>query len=171
MASLMEELISALEAEKDIYEELIPVSERKTRALIHEDLGELKEVTAQEQLLVDRAGAVDRKREEVIKNIAVVLNKKPEELDLAALARLMARQPGEKEALSRLHDALRATMGKLVKINERNKELIENSLEMIEFNMNYIQSTRMSPGSNNYDRNATNSYTADYGVHGFDAKQ
>ncbi len=53
----------------------------------------------------------------------------------------------------------------------KNKDLIENSLEMIEFNMNFIQSTRMSPGNNNYNRNATNSYTSDYGGHGFDAKQ
>ncbi len=83
----------------------------------------------------------------------------------------MAKQPEEKKTLAALHDSLRTTMRRLVEVNERNKDLIENSLEMIEFNMNFIQSTRMSPGNNNYNRNATNSYTSDYGGHGFDAKQ
>lgn len=171
MASLIEELISALEDEKAIYEELVPISEQKTKILVKGDLEKLREVTAKEQLLIDKAGSIDRKREKVIKNIGIVLNKEPKELDLTTLTRLLAKQPEEKQALAALHDSLRVIMRRLVEVNERNKELIENSLEMIEFNMNFIQSTRMSPGSNNYNRNAANSYTADYGVHGFDAKQ
>lgn len=171
MASLIEELISTLKAEKAVYEELIPVSEEKTKILVKNDLEELKKITAQEQLLIDRAGVIGHKREEVIKNIGVVLNKTPEQLDLTSLTRLMAKQPEEKKTLAALHDSLRTTMRRLVEVNERNKDLIENSLEMIEFNMNFIQSTRMSPGNNNYNRNATNSYTSDYGGHGFDAKQ
>ena len=171
MASLIEELISTLKAEKAVYEELVPVSEKKTKILVKNDLEELKIITAQVQLLIDRAGVIGHKREEVIKNIGVVLNKTPEQLDLTSLTRLMAKQPEEKKTLAALHDSLRTTMRRLVEVNERNKDLIENSLEMIEFNMNFIQSTRMSPGNNNYNRNATNSYTSDYGGHGFDAKQ
>ena len=62
-------------------------------------------------------------------------------------------------------------MRRLVDINEKNKNLIENSLEMIEFNMNFIQSTRMSPGVNNYDRNASSSFSPGYSSGSFDAKQ
>lgn len=171
MASLIDELISSLSAEKAIYEQLIPISEKKTRVLVQNDLEELKKITAQEQLLVDKAGIIGHRREEIIKNIGVVLNKKPEELDLTSLTRLLAKQPQEKEALAALHDSLRIIMKRLVEVNERNKKLIENSLEMIEFQTNFIQSTRMSPGNNNYNRNATNIYTADYGGRGFDAKQ
>ena len=42
MASLMEELITVLSREKEIYEKLIPISERKTVVLIREDLQELQ---------------------------------------------------------------------------------------------------------------------------------
>ena len=171
MASLIEELISTLKAEKAVYEELVPVSEKKTKILVKNDLEELKKITAQEQLLIDRAGVIGHKREEVIKNIGVVLNKTPEQLDLTSLTRLMAKQPEEKKTLAALHDSLRTTMRRLVEVNERNKDLIENSLEMIEFNMNFIQSTRMSPGVNNYDRNAASSYSAGYTPGAFDAKQ
>ena len=171
MASLMEELISVLGAEQEIYEKLIPISEKKTLILIKEDLEELKKVTAEEQFLIDKVSFIDRKREEIIKNIGIVLNKDPKELDLNTLSRILAKQPEEKKAIANMHDSLRKTMKRLVEINEKNKSLIENSLEMIEFNMNFIQSTRMSTGGNNYDRNATTSYNRSINVGGFDAKQ
>ena len=110
MASLIEELISTLKAEKAVYEELVPVSEKKTKILVKNDLEELKKITAQEQLLIDRAGVIGHKREEVIKNIGVVLNKTPEQLDLTSLTRLMAKQPEEKKTLAALHDSLRTTL-------------------------------------------------------------
>ena len=149
MASLMEELISVLGAEQEIYEKLIPISEKKTLILIKEDLEELKKVTAEEQFLIDKVSFIDRKREEIIKNIGIVLNKDPKELDLNTLSKILAKQPEEKKAIANMHDSLRKTMKRLVEINEKNKSLIENSLEMIEFNMNFIQSTRMSTGGNN----------------------
>lgn len=171
MASLMEELISVLSKERDIYRSLIPVSERKTSVLIKSDLQDLQKVTEEEQGLLDEVYALDKKREKIITNIGAVLNKNPEELDLTTLARLMARQPEEKKRLSELHDSLKEVMSRLVSVNQKNKELIENSLEMIEFNMNFIQSTRMSPGSNNYNRNASSNCGVDMGPGSFDAKQ
>lgn len=171
MASLMEDLLTVLESEKEIYEKLIPISERKTKILIDGDLDELQKITDEEQFLIDKVGMIDSRRTEVMKNIGIVLNRNPAELDLTTLASVLAKQPEEKRRISRLHDELRVVMRRLVESNQKNKDLIENSLEMIEFNMNFIQSTRMSPGNNNYNRNATNSYTSDYGGHGFDAKQ
>ena len=47
--------------------------------LIKEDLKELKKITDKEQLLVDKVSIVDRKREKVIQNISVVLNKDSKE--------------------------------------------------------------------------------------------
>lgn len=171
MASLMEDLIAQLDRERELYEQLIPISEHKTAVLIKADLEELRKVTEKEQALLDEVYAVDGRREKTIANIGVVLNRDPKELDLTTLARLMTKQPSEKKRLTELHDSLKKVMTRLVDVNERNKELIENSLEMIEFNLNFIQSTRMSPGSNNYDKNATNSYTANLGAGAFDAKQ
>ena len=170
MASLMEDLFTALSGEKEIYEKLIPVSEKKTEILTRGDLKELEEVTQEEQALVEKATAIGKKREEVIANIGVVLNRDASTLDLTTLATLLEK-PGERKKIAQLHDELKVIMRRLVDINEKNKNLIENSLEMIEFNMNFIQSTRMSPGVNNYDRNASSSYSPGYTPGGFDAKQ
>lgn len=170
LASLMDELLETLNEERKIYEELAPISEKKTKVLIEEDLEELKKITDKEQLLVDKVSIIDRQRENVIKNIGLVLNKDPKELDLATLGTILCKQPEERKKLNQLHDSLKQIMNRLVIANEKNKELIETSLGMIEFNMNYIKSTRMSPGNNNYNRNAATSYT-DASRGGFDAKQ
>lgn len=167
----MEELFDVLDKEKEIYEKLIPVSEKKTGILVRGDLKELENVTQEEQQLVEKAAALGKKREEVIANIGLVLNKNPESLDLASLTRLLEKQPEEQRKLAQIHDALKSIMKQLVSINEKNKNLIENSLEMIEFNMNFIQSTRMSPGVNNYDKHASSKYSAGYSAGAFDAKQ
>ncbi len=171
MASLMEELLDTLYKEKEIYEKLIPVSEEKTGILVQDDLKKLEEVTRREQALIDEASALGKKRESVMQNIAVVLNKDAGTLDLGTLAGLLEKQPEERKKLAAIHDSLKLVMKRLVSINERNKNLIENSLEMIEFNMNFIQSTRMSPGVNNYDKNASTNYHSAFSAGEFDAKQ
>ena len=91
MASLMEDLIDTLSRERDIYQNLIPISEQKTAVLIKEDLKGLQKVTDKEQSLLDEVYALDKKREKIIANMGVVLNKDPKELDLATLARLMVK--------------------------------------------------------------------------------
>ena len=45
MASLMEELISTLSQEKDIYLALLPIAEEKTKAIVANDLEQLQEIT------------------------------------------------------------------------------------------------------------------------------
>ena len=57
-------------------------------------------------------------------------------------------------------------------VNERNRDLIQHSLELVEFDMNLLQSMRTAPQTANYNREAYSAGTA-MGVvqHGFDAKQ
>ena len=90
---------------------------------------------------------------------------------MKAIIKMIGKQPNEQKKLSAIHDELSETLRRLVAINDRNKELINQSLEMIEFNMNLIQSTRMAPGVNNYTRSAgeTDIRSARTGM--FDAKQ
>lgn len=56
-------------------------------------------------------------------------------------------------------------------LNLQNKQLLTEALEMVEFNMNVIRSTRMSSGSSNYSSNAAQVDIGDYGAGMFDAKQ
>ena len=77
MASLMEELITTLDAEEVLYRQLIPIEENKTRAIIANDLDSLRDITAQEHDLVDQTSALEHKREQVAVDIATVLGMNP----------------------------------------------------------------------------------------------
>ena len=171
MASLIEELIDVLEQEYEIYKELIPVAETKTRIIVKNDLISLQEITDREQLTVDRINTLEHKRETVMLNIKTVINRKSNDFNLKNLIDLLDKQPKEQKALTILHDSLQSTIHRLVEINNHNKSLIQQSLEMIEFNMNFIQSTRMSPGNNTYTRSASRYDASMRGTGMFDAKQ
>lgn len=170
MASLIEELIATLNQENEIYESLIPINEKKTKVIINNDLEALQEITKTEQEMVQKISALEAKRQEVIINIGTVINRNPGTLTLKNLIRLLEKQPKEQEQLSIIHDKLQKIVHRLTEINHQNQSLIEQSLEMIEFNMNFIQSTRMSPG-NNYNKNASGVEMQAEQTRRFDAKQ
>lgn len=170
MASLMEELISTLSQEKDLYLALLPIAEEKTKAIVANNLDELQEITGREQEAVGRISALERKRDEVINNMGIVLGRKPQELTLAELIRITEKQPKDQAALAELKDALGAAVKKLADVNERNNVLIKHSLDMIQFNMNLLQSTRMVQG-NNYTKSAGESMPGATQTGMFDAKQ
>ena len=171
MASLMEELIDTLDKEDRLYADLIPIQEEKIRAIIANDLDSLSRLQGQEQVLVDQVGNLENKRLHVTEDIATVLGIKPEEMNLEKLVNKLNNQPKEKETLEKLHDRLKQTMGRLQELNLQNKKLLTEALEMVEFNMNVIRSTRMSSGSSNYSSNAAQVDIGDYDAGMFDAKQ
>lgn len=171
MASLIEELITVLKAEEAIYKELLPVVEQKTQIIVRNDLTALQKITQLEQTAVEKVNALEHKRDEVIVNMGVVLNRDPRSLTLKKLIFLLEKQPKEQKELSLLHDSLSTILKSLSDANLRNQSLIEQSLEMIEFNMNLIQSTRMSPGSGSYTKNAYESDASAWQTGMFDARQ
>jgi flagellar biosynthesis/type III secretory pathway chaperone len=171
VASLIDELISVLEEECNVYQQLIPITEEKTRVIVVNDLNSLQDITAKEQTTISRINSLERKREQIMENIRTVINRKKGEFTLKTLIELMEKQPKEQRALSLIHDNLKSTIERLVEINNRNKSLIQQSLDMIEFNMNFIQSTRMSPGNNTYTRGASQYEAFASGTGMFDAKQ
>lgn len=153
MASLMQELIATLRQEQAAYQELLPVVEQKTQAIIANDLKQVQDITEFEQSAIGKISGLEQKRTEIMKNIAVVLNKKVSDLTLPNLVKLLDRQPQEQQTLNEIHKELTDVLKRLSEVNGHNKNLIEQSLEMISYNMNLLQSTRIVPG-NNYTRNA-----------------
>lgn len=170
MASLIEELIDTLEKEEKLYEELLPVVEQKTQIIINNDLEQLQCITTVEQDFVDKITNVEHNRNKIISNIAIVMNKKVQELNLKSIVAMLEKQPAQQEQLSKLHDSLLQKLGRLKELNMQNKVLLEQSLEMIEFSMNIMQSDRVAP-VNNYNKTA---FTQDIPMSNtgmFDAKQ
>ena len=172
MASLMENLLEVLEQESVEYEGLLALSQKKTPVIVSGNLQELQKITDDEQILVGRLVNLEKRRTEVTADIANVLNKDVNQLKLANLIEMMAARPAEAARLAALHDRLQAAVRGLQRVNEQNKELLTNALEMVEFEMNMLQASKAAPETENYTRDAYNSGTK-MGIssRGFDAKQ
>ena len=139
MASLMENLITVLQEEGVAYEELLELSMKKTPIIVSGDLEKLQKITDEEQIVVAKINHLDAKREEVTKDIANVLNKDVKSLKLVDIINLMSQRPIEQKQLATAHDKLKEVVGQMTRVNEHNKELIKQALEMVEFDLNLIQ--------------------------------
>jgi len=172
VASLMETLIDVLERESEEYEGLLALSQKKTQIIASGNLEDLQKITDDEQDLVGRVNHLDKKRVEATADIANVLNRDVEEMKLSNLIKMMAGRPKEQTKLAEVHDRLQAAVRELKRVNEQNRELLVDALEMVDFEMNLLQSMRAAPETANYTKNAYNS-GMQMGVtsSGFDAKQ
>ena len=171
MASLMEELVETLNREEQLYADLIPIQEDKLRAIVANDLAAIGRLSDEEQKLVDEVGVLETKGIRIANDIATVLGKPPGAMKLENMIDALKNQPKEQKILQELHDRLRRTISRLQDLNIRNKELLNQAMEMVEFNMNVIRSTRMSSGSSNYSSNAAQVDVPDIEAGTFDAKQ
>lgn len=172
MASLMENLIEALEQEGIEYEGLLSLSQKKTPIIVKGNLEELQKITDDEQESVGRINHLEKKRVEVTADIANVLNKDVAALKLANLIEMMAARPEEQKRLAAAHDRLQRAVHELRRTNEQNRELLANALEMVEFEMSLLQASNAAPETANYTRNAYNAGdTMGISSGRFDAKQ
>lgn len=168
----MEELIMTLEKENSEYEKLLELSKSKSDAISGRNIAKLEQITDEEQNVVSNITHLDNKRIEVTKDIANVVNTDVETLTLTKLIDLMAKQPEQRKKLSIARDKLMSTVKDVRLINESNRELIDQSLEMVRFDLNMVRSMQMAPETNNYGKSAMNvGNLLGGGVSGFDAKQ
>ena len=172
MASLMENLMDVLEQEQVVYEELLQLSMKKTPILIKGDTEALQKITDEEQVIIDKVNHLDKTRQEVMKDVANVINKDVETLKIGHLIQMLDKRPQEQKRLSYINDKLKETVEKMRRVNEQNKALIESSLEMVAFDINLLQSLRRAPETANYNKGALNAGNVMSPQAGkFDAKQ
>ena len=150
----MEELINTLGQESEQYERLLSLSLKKTPVIVSADLEALSLITDEEQVILSRLANIEKKREERMKDIANVVNRDVSTLKLGDLIAMLNTRPQEQQKLAVLHDKLSTTITQMRRSNEQNRQLIESSLEMVQFDMNVIQAMKAAPETANYTRNA-----------------
>lgn len=172
MASLMENLIEVLDLESTEYENLLGLSMKKTPVIVAGAMEELAKITDEEQNVVSKISRLEQRREEVFADIANVINKDVKTLKLSDLIEMLASRPEEQQKLARVHDKLSSAVHEVKRVNEQNRILIENALEMVEFDMNMLQAMKNAPETANYNKGAYNTGThMSVDGSGFDARQ
>ena len=172
MASLMENLIDILNKESDSYDGLLETSRKKTAIIVKGDLEALSQLTEEEQTKTDKILNLEKKRIEVMKDMANVLNMDVNTLKLTQLVDVLSSRPEEQKALAAAIDRIKASALAVQQVNKQNSELLKNSIEMVEFELNLLQAMKQAPETANYSRGAYNTGdTMGVSRKGFDAKQ
>lgn len=170
MASLMDSLVEVLEEENVQYEKLVELSKEKKQAIIKADVDALERITGAEQDVSSYLRNLDIRRDSVLKDMADVLGKDFKEMTITKLIGYLEQQPKEQERLSKIRAKILTTGGEMQEWNKRNEALLNQALEMVEFDLTLFKSMRQAPETANYNRDAHN--TGDLlGNSGFDAKQ
>lgn len=166
----MEDFMDVLEKENGEYGRLTELSREKRQIIIDGNIPALEEITGREQEITSILKNLEKKREEVVNDMSIVLSKKPEELTVTNMIAFLNKQPKEQQKLMELKEKLHNTLAEMADINGQNEVLLKHAMEMAEFDLTLFKSMRQAPVTANYDKRANN--TGDLlGSGGFDAKQ
>lgn len=170
MASLVETLIEVLDKEEQEYQGLTKLADAKTAAIVSGDVDKLQEILVKEQKSIDTLNALDARREENVKDICNVLNRPSKGMKITDIIEMLSKQPKEQKALSEVHFRLKRTLDRLMQVNDNNKTLLQESMDMIEFELNLAKNAMMAPQTGNYSKGAYEQPEAST-YNAFDAKQ
>jgi flagellar biosynthesis/type III secretory pathway chaperone len=140
MAGMVSQLLDILSEQTQRYEELLGLSTEKRDAIVKDDIEYLQKITNLENIVVSQTQKLERKRLEIMKDIADVMGKRNVELTLEALVGLLDGQEEQKK-LKEAGKRLRNILDELAAVNDLNASLIQNALEYIEYSVNVMQSS------------------------------
>lgn len=170
MASLIDLLIDDLNNEDTGYNKLLDLSNDKTSAIVKGDVDELQKIFLQEQKLIEELETVEQKRQEDVKEICSILRLPYEQIRVEHIVQILEKKPKEHDALEEVYLRLKRTLNQLTTVNDNNKLLLKESMDMIQFELDLAKNSVMDPQTFNYGRTAYEEQGIT-GATGFDAKQ
>ena len=140
MAGIVYELMDVLDAQVECYEGLNTLAKYKEQAIVEKNLQLLEEVTGTEEQFVGRLGVLDKKREVLMKDIAMVTGMNSKEVTLTTIAAKLSAQEEVSSKLTSLRDKIKSELTTL------------KSLEFVDFMINAIGSTKGYVHVGNYGK-------------------
>jgi flagellar biosynthesis/type III secretory pathway chaperone len=156
VASLVEELLTDLEQETQEYNKLLSLSDTKKEFIIQGKVSELEHMTEQEEEIGSNLKHLESKRTALLRDMAVVLGHDGEQMTVTRMIELLDSQPQEQQALTKARDILVEAASKVQFANQQNYILLQQALEMVEFDLTLFKSLKQAPETANYDKNAYN---------------
>ena len=132
MASLMDDLIQVLENENKEYEHLAELSKEKKQVIIDANVPALEKIVDLEQDVASKIQNLDNRRQKVMHDMSVVLNKPGEDFTVDTVIEMLSSQPKEQERLQNVKKQLKTTLDEVRKINEQNQTLLNQALELVD---------------------------------------
>ena len=154
MASLVDELLDDLRNENAEYEKLLVTADQKRQMIINGETEELEAITAKEEQLGNNLKTMEGRRVQILKDMAVVMGHDGEQVTVTQIIDMLNNQPEERDALTTARDQLLETATQLQIANRQNEILLQQALEMVEFDLTLFKSLRQAPQTANYGQDA-----------------
>lgn len=124
-----------------------------------------------QQNFIGKITRLEKERTDNVEEIAKILCRDANTLTVRDIIEVLKGQIEAKEKLAMVYDEIKDTISQLSALNEMNKNLINQSLELIDFDLNLLQGAYLEPETANYSKNAYSAECIDKSAGVFDAKQ
>ena len=135
--TFMEELVLVLKKELDVLKDLKELTFEKTDLIINNQIKELEATTKKEEDLINQVALLEEEREKLLDTWAVGPD--------TPISNIIERIPGDKGDLPLIKDEMHHVMEELFLRNKLNRDLIEENLQWIDFNINLISNMQVQP--------------------------
>lgn len=130
------DILTSMEAERDLYRELMELSTKKTNIILNKELKELENLVEREQEYIVRIGQLELEREELLEELAKAKAIEPREITLSTL---MEWTEGDvRDQFQGLQRDFARIIDRQKQLNEINSKLIRTNLEYIDFAINLM---------------------------------
>lgn len=152
MAGIIYELIDVLDEEKECYEGLNTLASYTENAVVNKNIEFLQEVVKTEEEFIGRISTLENKRESLMQDIAIVTGMKQKDITVTAIIEKVGPGTEVGQTLTKLRDEIREQLEILKKQSNLNKQLLTDSLELVDFMVTAIGSTQGYSHVGNYNR-------------------
>jgi hypothetical protein len=150
MSKQIDQLILALKKEQEIYDEVIALSKDKQLAIVNNDLTLLQTIMKKEKTYSISLVKLEEIRSKMLSQLV-------KDYDLVEINNLSDLYPFMSDQEVRKVENIRTRLVNTVKIlgqkNDLNRQLLEQSIDQIQFDLNLI--TQVGEGNVNYEDNAS----------------
>ncbi len=156
MAGIVYELIEVLDEQRECYEGLNQLAKYKEQAIIEKEIDLLEKVTETEEQFIGRLTNLDKKRESLMRDIAIVTGMNSHEVTITSIAHKVSVDKEAESKLIDIREAIKVQLDSLKKQSELNKELIGQSLEFVDFMVNAIGGIKQGVTGTGYEKTGVN---------------
>lgn len=134
--NLWDSLLDTLEEQATVYAQLNVVMEDKQRVIVEENLPELEEIVAKEGAFVKHIGLLEKKRMEIVEQLAGQQSLPGVNVTLSQLSQHLPSSYQRKYI--QLKNKIQSALQQASLLNRRNQELLECSLNYVNFSLGLL---------------------------------
>ncbi|WP_312518652.1 flagellar protein FlgN [Anaerospora sp.] len=140
---MWDNLIALLAELSELCKGLLALSKQKREFLIAGEAQKLEAVTRQEEVLILRIGKLETQREKALQEIAAAHNLTTQGLTISQLSQMADEKIAEQ--IKEFQQVFSSITNELVPLNQLNTQLIQQSLNFVNYNINLLAQTQTGP--------------------------